>query len=86
MPEISRFYGIVIYMFYNEHAPPHFHAKYAEDEVLISIDNLSVLKGSLPPRALGLTMEWAAEHQEELKLDWQNATNQRPLEKIKPLK
>lgn len=86
MPEISRFYGIVIYMFYNEHVPSHFHAKYAEHEAVIDIDTLAILKGSLPPRALGLVMEWAALHKEELASDWKKAILQQPLEKIAPLK
>lgn len=86
MPEISRFYGIIISMFYNEHLPAHFHAKYAEFEAVIGIDALAVLKGSLPPRALGLVMEWAAFRQKELKADWEKALQQKPLEKIEPLK
>lgn len=86
MPEISRFYGIVVYMFYNEHVPPHFHAKYAEHEAVIDIETLAILKGSLPPRALGLVMEWAVLHKEELVSDWKKAVLQQPLEKIAPLK
>lgn len=86
MPEISRFYGIVISMFYNEHLPAHFHARYAEFEVVIGIDTLAVLSGYLPPRALGLVMEWAVCHQNELKADWEKAMQQKPLEKIDPLK
>lgn len=85
MPEISRFFGIVIYMFYNEHVPPHFHAKYAEHEAIIGIETLSVLSGSLPPRALGLVMEWASIHQVELRADWDKAIKQQPLQKITPL-
>ncbi|MFH1540087.1 MAG: DUF4160 domain-containing protein [bacterium] len=60
MPEICRFYGISIYIYYNEHQPPHFHAIYGEREALVSIDSLSVLAGSLPPRSLGLVVEWAS--------------------------
>jgi len=86
MPEISRFYGIVIYIFYREHQPPHFHAIYGEFEALISLENLSPLAGTLPPRALGLVMEWANLHQAELKKVWEQARNNLPLDKIEPLK
>lgn len=57
MPEISRFFGIVIYIYYREHQPAHFHAVYGEFEALISVDNFTVLSGNLPPRALGLVVE-----------------------------
>ncbi|HJX10267.1 MAG TPA: DUF4160 domain-containing protein, partial [Candidatus Binatia bacterium] len=73
MPEISRFFGIIIAMFYDEHNPPHFHARYGEHRVEIAIDTLSVLVGRLPPRALGLVMEWAALHRAELLADWELA-------------
>ena len=66
MPEISRFYGIVIRMFFDDHEPPHFHAGYAEDEALVTIETQAVIAGRLPPRALGLVAEWTALHQEEL--------------------
>ncbi|MBI5044074.1 MAG: DUF4160 domain-containing protein [Nitrospirae bacterium] len=86
MPEICRFYGIVIKMFYDDHYPSHFHAEYGSFEALIEIDTLAVIAGKLPPRALGLVMEWAAIHQKELLSLWQNAKKQKPLEKIEPLK
>jgi len=54
MPEICRFYGIVIKMYFADHAPPHFHAEYAEHEARIAIDSLAVISGKLPPRAMGL--------------------------------
>ena len=57
MPELSRFYGIVIRMFYEDHLPPHFHAYYGGHEVLIHIETLAVIAGELPPRAMGLVME-----------------------------
>ena len=60
MPEISRFFGMVVQMYYADHEPPHFHVRYAEHRALISIETLSVLRGGLPPRALGLVTEWAA--------------------------
>ena len=73
MPEISRFYGIVIRMFYNDHFPPHFHAEYGGYEALIDMNTLAVVAGKLPPRALGLVMEWASYHQNELKSNWEKA-------------
>ncbi len=72
-------------MFFNDHNPPHFHAKYAEFEVLININNLSVLRGNFPSRALGLVIEWASTHQEELKTVWNNLRNSQPATKIRPL-
>ena len=67
MPEISRFYGIVIRMYGLDHAPPHMHAVYAEHEALIGIDNIEVIRGSLPARARRLVFEWAELHQDELR-------------------
>lgn len=85
MPEISRFFGIVIQMFWEDHAPPHFHALYGEFEAVIEIEALAVIRGSLPKRALRLTLEWAAIHREELMEDWNLcATKQRP-RRIPPL-
>jgi len=85
MPEISRFFGIIIAMFYDDHAPPHFHVRYGEQKAIIAIDTLTILRGELAPRAYGLVMEWASLHQEELSEDWALAENQAPLKKIKPL-
>jgi hypothetical protein len=85
MPEISRFFGIIIAMYYSEHNPPHFHARYGSAKVEIEIETLSILAGKLPPRALGLVMEWASRHQQELMLDWQLARQQAELNKIEPL-
>ena len=85
MPEISRFFGIVIKMFYGDHNPPHFHAMYGEHEALIDIQHLAVFAGALPPRALGLVIEWATLHQQELLSDWTRASAQQTLERIAPL-
>ena len=85
MPEVSRFFGIVIKMFIDDHNPPHFHAFYAEHEALIDIRNLSVFAGRLPPRAVGLVMEWATLHQDELLADWGRAQTHQPIVKIAPL-
>ena len=85
MPEISRFFGIVIKMYWDDHNPPHFHAFYAGEQALINIPTLSVFSGQLPPRALGLVIEWATVHQAELLADWDRAQRQEPLTSIAPL-
>jgi hypothetical protein len=85
MPEISRFFGILIAMYYRDHPPPHFHAKYGGDEVIIAIETGEVLAGRLPPRALGLVEEWRELHKEELLLDWHLAEERQPLTRIAPL-
>jgi hypothetical protein len=72
-------------MYYREHAPPHFHAEYAGEEVLISIRDLSVLRGRINARALGLIMEWATLHQDELLHVWELARDFEPLPSIDPL-
>ena len=86
MPEISRFFGIVIKMFYEDHNPPHFHAEYGGEKVLIDIRNLSVFAGRLSPRAMGLVNEWATLHQQELMADWEKARAHEELKEITPLK
>ncbi len=85
MPEICRFYGIVIRMYFDDHNPPHFHAQYAEHEIRVDINLLSVISGRFPPRALGLVMEWASLHQDELHDQWNRAVNLEPLHSIDPL-
>ncbi len=85
MPEISRFLGIIITMCFNEHNPPHFHARYGEHKAEIAIATLSLIAGRLPPRVLGLVMEWAALHRAELLEDWDLARRQAELKKIAPL-
>jgi len=85
MPEISRFLGIIVAMFYNDHVPPHFHARYGEHKVEIAIESLAILAGSFPPRALGLLMEWAAAHRVELMEDWELARQHAQLKRIAPL-
>jgi hypothetical protein len=86
MPEICRFYGIVIKMFFGDHAPPHIHAEYGNDQVLIDIQTLAVFAGKLPPRAMGMVVEWASQHQGELIACWNRAVNLEPFGKIEPLK
>ena len=85
MPEISRFYGIVIRMYYDDHLPPHFHAYYGEYDATVNIRTMAVISGRLPPRALGLVIEWALLHQGELQAAWERASNLEPLGKIAPL-
>lgn len=85
MPELSRFYGMVIRMYFDDHQPPHFHAYYGDAETLIAVHTLAVLSGRFPPRALGLVMEWAALHQDELLEAWERARRQQPPGKIAPL-
>lgn len=86
MPTISIFYGIVIQMFWQDHAPPHFHALYAEHEALIEIRTLAVIQGHLPKRALALVLEWASKHRAELLEDWELCTRMQTPNKIEPLK
>jgi hypothetical protein len=85
LPEISRFFGIVIAMFYNDHPPPHFHVRYGRQRAIVDIATLSVLEGSLSPRTLGLVVEWAAQHQAELRANWEAARRHEPLSQIVPL-
>ncbi len=86
MPEISRFFGIIIAMFYDDHAPPHFHVRYGGERALVAIESLTLLEGKLSPRALGLVMEWASTHQSELLEDWNLAREHAPLKSIDPLR
>lgn len=85
MPVISRFFGIAIRMYFGDHAPPHFHARYAEHEAVISIEGLSVIEGRLPPRAQRLVTEWALLNRQALRDDWKRAQAGQPLQPIAPL-
>ena len=85
MPEISRFFGIIISMYFADHPPPHFHVRYGTQKAIIAIDTLAVLAGRLSPRALALVVEWAALHRAELRRDWGLAEQQIPLDPIAPL-
>ena len=84
MPEISRFLGIIIAMFYRDHAPPHFHAIYGDYEITVEIKT-GVINGQFPKRALRLVLEWLDLHKDELIENWRRAENKRPLNKIQPL-
>ena len=85
MPEISRFYGIIIRINFDDHLPPHFHAQYGEKESIVNIKSLEIIAGDLPKKAVELVIEWASLHQNELLSLWDNAQNLEPLFKIDPL-
>jgi len=72
-------------MYYDDHNPPHFHVIYGEFEAQIDINTLEIIKGNLPKRVLGMTVEWAVSHRDELRHDWELAELHQPLEKIEPL-
>jgi hypothetical protein len=86
MPRISTFYGIVIWMYWDDHNPPHFHATYGEFEILINITDFSVYAGYIPSRAFGLLMEWASIHQQDLLQNWELMRQSLPLKSVEPLK
>jgi hypothetical protein len=85
LPTISVFFGIVIEMYWAEHGRPHFHALYAEHEAVIDIQELRVLRGSLPRRALALVLEWASDHRDQLMENWDLCRQLRPPKPIPPL-
>jgi hypothetical protein len=85
MPEISRFFGIIITLYYNDHPPPHFHVRYAHQKAIVDIQTLKILQGELSSRTYNLVKEWALEHQAELLENWELARQAQPLEPIAPL-
>ncbi|MHB8764964.1 MAG: DUF4160 domain-containing protein [Deferrisomatales bacterium] len=85
MPEVSRFFGIVIAMYHKEHGPPHFHAKYAGQRASFTIEDLKIIEGELPRRAISLVLEWAFQHRAELVANWERAQRMEPLAHIEPL-
>ena len=85
MPRISQYYGIAIYMYYEDHAPPHFHAIYGEFEAVFGIQTEDLLEGYLPKRALKLVKEWIRAHRDDLLENWDLAEAREPLNKILPL-
>ncbi len=85
MPEISRFFGIIIRMYFDDHNPPHFHAIYGSEEMLVGIDPIMILEGSMKRRAISMVLEWAAVHQYELMRNWKLLHNDSAAEKIEPL-
>ncbi|WP_417594122.1 DUF4160 domain-containing protein [Oceanospirillum sp.] len=84
MPIISRFYGILIAMYFNDHNPPHFHAKYSGQEALFAFDG-TILEGQLPKRATSFVQEWLVIHKDELEENWRRARDGEPLMNIEPL-
>lgn len=86
MPTISAFYGILIKMFFVDHAPPHFHVVYAEYEASIDIQKLQIIEGQLPRRALELVLDWAELHKKELTECWNLCQSKQQPKKIEPLK
>lgn len=86
MPTICMFRGIKIYINWRDHLPPHFHAKYGSDEVIVSIDTIEVIKGDFPSKQLKLLLGWGVLHQDELMENWRLAEQQQELFPIDPLK
>ena len=86
MPEISRFFGMVITMYWDEHNPPHFHVKYGSEIAVIEIKTLRIIQGNLSRRALGLVLDWAELHQDQLLQDWDLCQKDLMPNKIEPLK
>ena len=85
MPCVSQFYGISICFYYNDDVPPHFHAKYAGNEALFSIESLQILGGRVSPRVRALVDEWATLHHDEVVANWDLARRSVPLQAIDPL-
>ena len=85
MPELSRVFGIIIRMYYDDHPPPHFHAFYGDLEMQVGIDPITILNGRLPRRAVSMVVEWAAIHQHELMDNWQRLRAQQTVVRIDPL-
>jgi hypothetical protein len=85
MPSVSEFFGITIYFYFNDHPPPHFHAKYAEHEARFRINTLEMYEGELPRRVRSLVIEWASMHRKELLENWYLARDGEDLKNIEPL-
>lgn len=85
MPEISRFFGIIVAMYHREHGPPHFHVRYGPRKARFTIEELGILDADIGPRAKGLVVEWASRHQEELRREWELCRTRQPLFPIEPL-
>lgn len=85
MPRISTFYGIIIAMYFDEHPPPHFHARYGEHDAQVAISTGDILNGTLPRRARALVREWVELHTDELVANWERARREEPLATIEPL-
>ena len=86
MPEVSRFFGIVIRMYFDDHNPPHFRARYSDTESLFAIDPIREMRGDLNRRAVSMVIEWTALHQHELMDNWERLHTDQPLLRIDPLR
>ena len=84
MPIISRFFGIIIYMYWRDHAPPHFHAKYGGQEITVEIES-GIITGKMSKRAIAMIQEWRESHMDELITDWKLAEEKKTLNRIDPL-
>jgi len=84
MPEISRFYGLFVFMNFNDHNPPHFHVWYGDYKITVSIND-GIVEGKMPKRALNLIFDWLEIHREELKENWERSKRKETLNKIEPL-
>jgi hypothetical protein len=85
MPEISRFFGISILMYFNDHAPPHFHARYNEHAAIFRISDTAITDGFLPPRVTALVVEWALQHRSDLTACWDGLAKSGALTRVAPL-
>ena len=85
MPEVSRFFGVIITMYAHDHGPPHFHARYGDYFAKYSIADLQLLKGTLPNRVHAFVLEWAFAHRSELMENWEALQRDEPIRKIDPL-
>jgi hypothetical protein len=85
VPELCRFFGIIIAMYHRDHGVPHFHAKYGDHRASFAIEDLRLLEGELPRRVTALVLEWAFEHRAELMDNWQKAAAGKPLNPVPPL-
>ena len=85
MPTISAFYGILIRMYFGDHPPPHFHARYGEHKARCAIATGEIIDGELPARAARLVREWTALHLDELEQNWRRCEQRLPLEEVEPL-
>lgn len=82
MPTIAWFYGIAIQMYYNDHNPPHFHARYGRARAIVRISDGEVISGDLPPTAVRLLREWAVARRQELEQNWEYGRTHKPMERI----
>ena len=85
MPKVSEFYGIAIYLYFNDHAPPHFHARYQGDNAEFEIATLAMLDGRVPPRVRAMVLEWASNHRDELLRGWNQCRDGKGPDRIAPL-